>query len=454
MKIRDTFDAKSINWRQFAPAFVLVLNSLIWYTLTYAIFSSTVEANGFSDAEKFAVYGIYYAGIAFSAIIGGILLPRSRRNGLIVWMALGTTLSVLMGVFSSNSFPVNLLIAMLIGMTIGFGLPSTLAYFADSTSIAKRGIHGGITYLVVGLGGLSIGAIISIQQTNMGSNGSYVLAVWRAIGLILFILLSRKNLEVKKDARSDSFIQILSKREFLLYLTPWIMFSIINFIESPFQSNVFGSLTTLLMLIELAISGVMALIGGMLADRVGRKRVVITGFMILGIEYAILSVSGFFGLYSDIIGYLYVVLDGTAWGMFAAVFFMTIWGDLAGEGIKEKYYAIGGLPYLLAGYLSILIAPSVPSIISKTGLGISFTFASFFLFIAVLPLIYAPETLPDKIMKENDLKNYVEKALEKVQKKPREKKNKKTSLEDNSDSPKDESNKFDEEAKKLADKYY
>ena len=214
-------------------------------------------------------------------------------------------------------------------------------------------------------------------------------------------------------------------------------------------------MATLLGFVELAISGVFALIGGMLADRVGRKRVVITGFIILGIEYAILSISGFFGSYCDIIGYLYVCLDGTAWGMFASVFFMTIWGDLAGEGIKEKYYAIGGLPYLLAGFLSILVAAvSAINNCRKTGLGMSFTFASFFLFIAVLPLIYAPETLPDKIMKENDLKNYVEKALEKVQKKPREKKNKKTSLEDNSDTPKDESNKFDEEAKKLADKYY
>ena len=79
-------------------------------------------------------------------------------------MALGTILSILMGAISSNSFPVNMLLAVIIGMAIGFGLPSTLAYFADSTSIAKRGIHGGITWLVVGIGGLSIGAIISTQQ--------------------------------------------------------------------------------------------------------------------------------------------------------------------------------------------------------------------------------------------------------------------------------------------------
>jgi len=45
-----------------------------------------------------------------------------------------------------------------------------------------------------------------------------------------------------------------------------------------------------------------------------------------------------------------------------------------------------------------------------------------------LPLIYAPETLPEKILKENDLKKYVEKALEKVQKNLPERKRKKLRL--------------------------
>jgi len=454
MKIRNTLSGKAINWKEFAPAFVLVINSLIWYTLTYAIFSSTIESFGFPNIEKFAVYGVYYAGIAISAIIGGLVLPRSRRNGLIIWMALGTILSIVMATISTNSFPVNMLLATIIGVTIGIGLPSTLAYFADSTSIEKRGIHGGVTWLAIGLGSLSIGAIISTQQISIGSIGSYVRACWRGIGLILFVLLSRKKYQEKKASNEDGFIQILSRREFLLYLAPWIMFSVINFVEAPFQSNVFGSLATLLGFVELAISGVMALVGGMLADHVGRKRVVITGFIILGIEYAMLSLTGLFGSYGSMIGYLYVCLDGTAWGMFASVFFMTVWGDLAGEGTKEKYYVIGGLPYLLAGFLSILVQPSVPYIMLKTGLGMSFTIASFFLFIAVLPLIYAPETLPEKILKENDLKKYVEKALEKVQKKPAGKEEKKTSAIDKSEDPKDEINKFDEEARKLADKYY
>jgi MFS family permease len=451
MKIRDNINANGINWKEFAPAFILVVNSLVWYTLTYAIFNSTIEDLG--SGEKFAVYGIYYAGIAVSAIIGSIVLPRSRKNGLIIWMALGTILSILMASINPSSLSINLVLALIIGITIGIGLPSTLAYFADSINIARRGIHGGIAWLVVGIGSLSIAPIIATQQINVSS---YVLAAWRAIGLVLFVLLIRKTDQPKKSTNADGFIQILSRREFLLYLAPWIMFSVINFIEAPILSNMFGSLAAFLGFVELAISGVFALIGGLLADRVGRKRVVITGFIILGIEYAILSISGFFmsSVNINIIGYLYVCLDGVAWGMFASVFFMIVWGDLAGDGIKEKYYALGGLPYLLAGFLSVVIQPSVSELMINTNLGMSFTLASFFLFIAVLPLIYAPETLPEKIMKENDLKKYVEKALEKVQKKSVGKQNNKTPQDDGSEESKDQSNKFDEEAKKLAEKYY
>ena len=58
-----------------------------------------------------------------------------------------------------------------------------------------------------------------------------------------------------------------------------------------------------------------------------------------------------------------------------------------------------------------------------------FRLLHFFLFIAVLPLVYAPETLPEKVMKDRDLNSYVENAKKKAQKesgKSRKKKNRKT----------------------------
>ena len=200
------------------------------------------------------------------------------------------------------------------------------------------------------------------------------------------------------------------------------MFSLINYIEQPILSDFFGSQTfNIIRLAELALGGIVAVMSGIAADFLGRKRVVIAGFIMLGIEYALLSL--FFTLFtSSEIVYLYLVLDGITWGLLITVFFTVVWGDLGENHAKEKYYTVGGLPYLLSSFLSVVLVP-----IAKTiSAGLTFTFASFFLFIAVIPLMYAPETLPEKTVKERELKSYVEKAqklaLEENEKKEKQRK--------------------------------
>jgi len=181
------------------------------------------------------------------------------------------------------------------------------------------------------------------------------------------------------------------------------MFCLVNWTEAPLVEYLFGKqfyVTTIFL--QFSLIGVFAFLGGLISDKYGRKRIITLGFVFLGIEYALLS------LFPDvlIIRYMYIILDSIVWGVFAGVFFMAIWGDLAENRRKERYYLVGGLPYLLSGYLSILVKPLVASIRAD----FAFSLASFFLFLAVIPLMYAPETLPEKALKERELKDYVKKA--------------------------------------------
>jgi MFS family permease len=181
------------------------------------------------------------------------------------------------------------------------------------------------------------------------------------------------------------------------------MISFINFAEAPLLERVFGAESFVFaQFVEFAIQGIFAIVGGIVADVAGRKRVVIAGFIMLGIEYAALS--AFFS--SPVALYLFLALDGITWGLLFSVFFMAIWGDLGENYEKEKYYTLGGLTFVLAAFLSVLIKPFASDIPPVA----AFSFASFFLFLAVLPLMYAPETLPEKKIKERELKNYIEKA--------------------------------------------
>jgi MFS family permease len=376
----------------FAPALALVFNSFVWYTLTYRLLSSYVN-------QDVLILGVYYTGTALAAILGVSFFRRSRRMFLCFWVLLGAAMTAVLPAVTSSNVPMSILVSFFFGVSIGIGFPSCLAYFADATTVENRGIYGGLTWSTVGLGLPAIALLmigLDITQTFEA------LALWRFFGFAVFFGLSRNVKKAPSVSAVPSFRSILEKRDMLLYLLPWIMFSLVNFAEAPVLTNSLGANSAVAELVEVAVSGIFAVVGGALADLVGRKRVIITGFVILGIEYAV------FGLFSatHVIWYVYTVFDGTAWGMFAAVFFMTVWGDLAGSNQKERYYLFGGLTYLLASFVSVLVTPFL-DVIQTTA---AFSLASFFLFLAVLPLMYAPETLPEKNIRQRELRGYLEKA--------------------------------------------
>jgi MFS family permease len=394
-----------IPLKQLAPAVILVVNSMIWFAITSTVLTMLVADLRLPTFQTLILDGLYYAGIALSAFIGAMFFTGQRKNRLLLWIIFGVLTTLSVKTFQSNQIGTNAFLSFLIGMSVGMGLPSSLAYFANATAVENRGTYGGLVWLPVGFGALVLGfAVYSLYLFNVFWALS-ILAIWRALGGALFLLSSKLKGKQDLEAKKPSYGKILRRRDLILYLVPWIMFSLVNFSEYPIVSNVgksvLGDFQVMAGSIEFAISGVSGVIGGVLSDLVGRKRIVITGFIILGIEYAILSLfSGFQASW-----YVYTLCDGIAWGLFASVFFMTIWGDLAETAQKEKYYVIGGLPYLLAGFMAVAVQPYAGDE-ART----AFSLASFFLFVAVLPLMYAPETLPEKRIKDRELREYLEKA--------------------------------------------
>jgi len=385
-----------IPLKQLAPAVILVVNSMIWLAITNTVLTNLK----LPPSETLLLNGLYYAGIALSAFIGAMFFPRQKENRLLLWMMFGVLTTISVTTFQSNQIGVNAFLSLFLGMSIGMGLPSSLAYFADTTAVENRGTYGGLIWLPVGFGVLTF----AFAWYSLGVFWTLsILAIWRASGGALFFGLSRLRGKQNLEAKKSSYGTILHRKDLMLYLIPWIMFSLVNFSEYPILGKVLPVDFQLMAgSIEFAISGVSAVIGGVLSDLFGRKRIVITGFVILGIEYAILSL--FSGAQAS--WYVYTFCDGTAWGLFASVFFMTIWGDLAETAQKEKYYVIGGLPYLLAGFMAVVVQQFATDIQAVT----AFSLASFFLFVAVLPLMYAPETLPEKKIKDRELRDYLEKA--------------------------------------------
>ena len=386
---------RAIEWRAAAPSIILVINSFVWYILTYVLFTSMVN-----PSMQLGLFAIYNLGIAFSAILGAKFLPKKRSLYLKMWILVGALSTSLLLGLSNDNMLLNTSIVLFFGASIGVGLPSCLSYFADSTSIEKRGFLGGIIWSAVGFTVLTFAYLTVLAFQLEPFHLTLLLTIWRLSGGILFLLMDKTNLSVVPQD-SPSYFELIRRREVLLFFLPWVLFSIINFAEVPIIEKYFNVPFVNVQLIEMAFVGIFAILGGFAADIVGRKRVVITGFVMLGVEYALMSVFAS----SEFLLYLFIAFDGITWGLLFSVFLTVIWGDLGENYAKEKFYVLGGLPFLLANFLPILLDPFVRG----TEI-IAFSFASFFLFLAVLPLMYASETLPEKKIREREIQFYVAKA--------------------------------------------
>jgi len=223
----------------------------------------------------------------------------------------------------------------------------------------------------------------------------------------MLLLLKPAENRTLERRRQVSFTSIFHNKSFLLYLIPWFMFSLIDRFEKTFFERFLEpDLFNLLITIGLIIGTIFAFVGGLLCDWVGRKRVVIYGFISLGLAYAAIGIAP-----TLLSWYFYSVIDGIAWGVFTVTFFLILWGDLSSSGAREKYYAIGIIPFFFADFIGLLFTPYV--LVESSA---AFSVASLFLFLAVLPLMYAPETLPEKKIRLRRLRKYVE-AAKKVKKK-------------------------------------
>jgi MFS family permease len=382
--------------KAFTSAF-LVTNAFVWGFYSFRFLNLVTANAGLSTGLEFVVRGLNFFGIVIAAIFGVYIVyhVKKRVAFLRIWMLTGIALSLVPAVIDVTGVFVLAVFFILVGLYFGFGMPVAFAYFAASTETDSRSRLGGIIFFASFFGVFVLGAL---GITDLVMN-AFLLAAWQVIGFTVTTVVKPAEQELLQS-NHVSYSHIFHQRSFLLYLLPWIMFIIINFMAMPLVDQIFPELFQYIELMGTVLACFLALGFGFLADRIGRKRLAVVGFAMLGFGYASL------GLFSsNILGWcFFAVADGIAWGAFCIVFVMSIWGDLAQGKDSEKYYAIGFLPFLFSFFMQLL-APYVSLNIPNLAV---FSFASVFLFIAVLPLAYAPETLN---LKDREFKSYVEKAM-------------------------------------------
>jgi len=293
------------------------------------------------------------------------------------------------------------LYSILAGFFSGFALANILAAFISKTTFNNRGSTSGIFVFMVYL----ILFVFTILVSSL-----HELAIILVILKIFSLFLSLRIKDFRFNTESIEYTKTTNNTK-SMFLIVWGIF----LLSDVALQTYFRYLETIgiippqglfsysgLHMISQIIGLFTILFGGILMDIYGRKKLMMFSFAYLGINYAIISSS------RGILNY-FTILDGIAFGILTVLFLLVLWGDICKPSNRAIWIALCiGLSIL--SYPAIIIAPYIVNSLINITTSDLFPITSFFLFIAVVIILYLPETLPDKIIQKKELDDYIKMA--------------------------------------------
>jgi MFS family permease len=398
---------------------ILLSNAFVWYYCADDILLRIAPAATVDFPARMQILTASFAGLIGAALVGAKLSRKiaDKERFLSLWMMSGMLIPLAAYLTSPANVFGTTLLALGFGVSLGIGLPACMEYFSESNPAETRGRLAGMIMLFTGI---SIVVLGSTQDISLNAQ-IVTLSAWRTFGLIAFALF-KPSKTISPRNKTPSYKDILTNRPFILYFAPWIMFSLVNYLTAPALNTIATEIASKelqnLPVVQNGLIAVTAIIAGFIADTVGRKPVAIAGFASLGLGYAVLGLTPTSAPNGALAFALvfHTIVNGIAWGALLVIFVITIWGELSRNAPSEKFYAIGVTPFFISRFLSFALEDGSVLVFSSSNLSSVFSFSAFFLFLAVLPLALADETLPEKIKKTRELRIYVEKAQEIAQK--------------------------------------
>jgi len=385
------FFASSFGWflsffTRFDDIFSVVINNEFWLNIGNLLFLSSVIV---------------------SAFVGSIVADKVNRKKLMFSL-------ILFGLFSSvplmflRDANVALILSILLGASFGPLLPLVQSFFADSTIPEERGRVCGFLILATFI--FIVFAMLIIELSSLDSIGMLLITfVLKLTGLLPFLLVSIDE----KVEKSKPWSQVLKCKDFGIYLLAYILFNIcsglVTFIwyGRPYptdESAAFEAANASATVLRYFGVAVLAVITGFLADKIGRKKPVIMGVVLLGAAYALVGLT-----LTPQTFFLQLIISGLAWGILIVIYNI-IPGDLAFPGSEYKFYTLGIIiPFIL--YTGINSGGRF--LIFNPQLDVFSTILSIVLFLSIIPILYAKETLSESKMRTLRLKEHIRK-VEKV----------------------------------------
>ncbi|KON32494.1 MAG: hypothetical protein AC479_07465 [miscellaneous Crenarchaeota group-6 archaeon AD8-1] len=397
----------TITPREFASVTLLTSGTLAWFFLI--IYNADILFGFFDPSETSILIGqLIFFGIAvFSALLSSLIDKKENcRKFLIFWVIIGIMTTILLPFF--QGIEMLIIFSVFLGFSIGFVLPDSFTMIADCTNIEERGRVAGFVILeTFAFAFLGLGLIIFLGQGIF--EVVLIMALLRSISLLALIL---EKCEVIASKNKPELLRSYY-REFIFYIIPWIIFTLVAGLAQNAipDDQAYEKVASIGNIIRYALIGIFGLIWGLLADRIGRKWPIIFGLIILGAGFFLIG----FALNPNVY-LIYLLLSGIAWGSFFTIY-LVIPGDLSTPSSRIKFYALGTISPLMALFAISILGEYVPLFSTSAFSQV----LSVLLFVSILPVLRAKETLEESKIRKRKMKEYTEKLGEIIRESKEEK---------------------------------
>lgn len=395
----------TIPFRKLLAVTILFSSSFAWFFVFFYYIDELISPGSVGSFWFNAGTVIFLVSIVASAIIGSAIAAKvNRRKLLLLWLISGVVATIPILFFRGDQFFV--IWGIMAGLSFGVGFPSCQAFLADSTSPEERGRVAGFVILITFV--LVVFSFLLKSVLGLESTGILLLTIGiKSIGFLSFRLdpIDRAKNEAKP------WRAILGYRDFNLYSLAFVLFMVAAGLVSLLWQGLpptpeYDAVTrtaTILRYMGLCVFGIIA---GLMADRIGRKKPIILGLVMLGAAYAIVGL-----LTTPETYFVNMLLSGFAWGIIMVVY-LVVPGDLSFAGSAERFYTVG---WVLPLVLYIGVEGTGKLIGFAPRIDIFSAILSVVLFASVLPLLSAVETLSESKLREKRFREYAEKVGKVVQ---------------------------------------
>ena len=391
----------TISNKKLLAVILLFSSSFAWFFIFHQYFDNLISPGTSLDAFGYnASIIIFLVCIVISAFIGSIIVEKvNRRKFLLFWIVFGILATFPIFFFRGDEFLI--IFAILAGSSFGLGFPSCQAFIADSTTPEERGRVAGIVILVSFV--LVIFSFFMVSALALESTGILLLSILiKSIGFLSLALDPIK----RPKGKPKPWRAVLGSKDFNYYLLAYVLFNVAAGLVSLLWQGLpptppYDDVTRIGGAIRLVGLGVFAIIAGVMADRIGRKKPILLGLIMLGAAYAVVGL-----LTSPETYFVNLMLSAMAWGVIMVVY-LVVPGDLSYPGSTERYYTVGWV-------LPLIFNIGIQGIGSLSGfappIDLFSTILILILFTSIVPVLYAVETLSESKLRRRRFRDYTDKV--------------------------------------------